>query len=169
MEESDRRIRLIKELRRLLREEGKDDGSKVGRGEEEEGWMTGSRGQGDRTKMAESLVNLYEMEGLWGMIFEAYAIAAREYSIVGEAWMAMKWAELAVEFGAMVLGEGDEEVREMKELARDPWGHGSWRSRKSGGYGEEDEGEDWIEGDERPECFGVEDGSDGEDEDEEGW
>ncbi|KAJ4395107.1 SET domain-containing protein 5 [Neurospora sp. IMI 360204] len=136
VEESDRRVRLIKELWRLLREEGKDDGSKVGRGEkEEQGRKTGSRRKGDKTKMAELLVSLYEMEGLWGMIFEAYAIAAREDNKVGEAWMAMKWAGLAVEYGAMVLGEGDEEVREMKELARDPWGHGSWRSRKIGGYG----------------------------------
>ncbi|KAK3504739.1 hypothetical protein B0T13DRAFT_532472 [Neurospora crassa] len=126
VEEADRRVRLIRKVRRLLKE-GQEGGSNAGREEEGEGWKMGSREQGegdDRTKAAESLVSLYEMEGLWGMVHEAYALAAREYSKAGETWMVMKWAALAVEFGTMVLGEGDEALREMKGLARNPWGHG---------------------------------------------
>ncbi|KAK3494901.1 uncharacterized protein B0T23DRAFT_377733 [Neurospora hispaniola] len=146
VEEADRRVRLIRKVRRLLKDE-QEGGSNAGRGEEGEGWKMGSReqgeGEGDRTKAAELLVSLYEMEGLWGMVHEAYALAAREYSKAGETWMVMKWAALAVEFGTMVLGEGDEALREMKGLARNPWGHGAWSSRnKSEGYGEGDE-EGW--------------------------
>ncbi|KAH7631668.1 hypothetical protein B0T09DRAFT_397105 [Sordaria sp. MPI-SDFR-AT-0083] len=154
--ESDRRVKLIKKVRRLLREEGKDGESSKVQG----------NGEWERTKMAELLVSLYKMEGLWGMVHETYAVAAREYNKAGEAWMAMKWAGLAVEFGTMVLGELDEEVREMKELARDPW----IVERKHEGYREKVEGEERteVEGDEKPEGFGVEDESD-EDEDEEGW
>ena len=102
--------------------------------------------------MAELLVSLYKMEGLWGMVHETYAVAAREYNKAGEAWMAMKWAGLTVEFGTMVLGELDEEVREMKELARDPW----IVERKHEGYREKVEGEERteVEGDEKPEGFG---------------
>ncbi|KAK3391885.1 hypothetical protein B0T20DRAFT_422477 [Sordaria brevicollis] len=154
-EESDRRIRLTRKIRRLLKEEGEDEGSEV------------VKGRTERTKMAELLVSLYEMEGLWGMIYEAYGIAAREYSKAGEAWMAMKWACMAVEFGAMVLGEDDEEVRGMKELVRDPWGHETWKSGKKGG-GYEVENEDGKDIDERPEGLELEDGVDEED-DEEGW
>ncbi|KAK1773917.1 hypothetical protein QBC45DRAFT_426510 [Copromyces sp. CBS 386.78] len=145
VEESDRRVRLIKKVRRLLRQEVEDDEGKVQ-----------GKGEGDMKKLAELLVSLYEMEGLWGMIHEVYAIAAREHSNVGEAWMAMKWAGLAVEFGAMVLGEGGDEMREMRELARDPWGHGSWMSRKkNGSYGEEAGGEKRKEGGERPVGLGL--------------
>lgn len=132
MKESDRRVRLIRKLRRRLKGEETD------------------KEKMERTKMAELLVSLYKLEGLWEMVYEGYAIAAREYTRVGEAWMAMKWASWAVEFGTMVLGEDDEEFREMKKLARDPWGHRSWGSKKNSERHEEKDEEDAApEGDER--------------------
>lgn len=173
-EESDRRVRSIKKVRRFLREEKEGEGEGQGERREDDDGSEVKKGKagGRRTKMAELLVSLYEMEGLWGMIYQAYAMAAREYSKVGEAWMAMKWAGMAVEFGEMVLAEENEEVREMRELARDPWGHATWmmsRKRSRGGHGDEAEGEERLEQVyERPEGFGIEDESDG-DEDEEGW
>lgn len=79
--------------------------------------------------MAELVVSLYDQERMWGPIAEAYALAAIEYNGVGDAWTAMRFARKAVEAGLLYGGPGDEDVRVMQELLRDPWGHWSWMLR----------------------------------------
>lgn len=80
-------------------------------------------------QMAELVVGLYELERLWGQVYEVYALAAVEWNGVGDAWTATKWARRAVEFGIWSVGGGDEDVRDMERLATDPWGHWSWMRR----------------------------------------
>jgi hypothetical protein len=88
-------------------------------------------------QMAELLISLYEQEGLWGMMYEAYKYAAIEYNGVGEPWTATKYARLAIEYGIYSVGEKDEDVADMDELATDPWNHWSWmfRTKKRMGWG----------------------------------
>ncbi|KAI1337883.1 hypothetical protein F5Y15DRAFT_425587 [Xylariaceae sp. FL0016] len=88
-------------------------------------------------QMAELLVSLYEQERLWGSIHEAYAQAAVAYSAVGEAWMAVKYARLAVQRGLAAKGPRDGEVGDMEGLAEDPGGHWSWGIRMPGAAEEE--------------------------------
>ncbi|KAH6850045.1 hypothetical protein B0I37DRAFT_390386 [Chaetomium sp. MPI-CAGE-AT-0009] len=92
----------------------------------EEGEVRGRSGEAS-PEMGELLVALYEMEQLWGSMHEAYAMAALEFSGVGDAWTAVKYASLGLEWGIPMLGEEDEEVEELRSLAEDPWGHWSWR------------------------------------------
>jgi len=94
-------------------------------------------------RRADALVALYELEGLWGPIADAYVYAALEYSGVGDAWGAVMWAERAVEAGLLYSGPYDRDVRVMRELLRDPRSHWSWMLRVnkslaqgSGGDGE---------------------------------
>lgn len=70
-------------------------------------------------------MRLYEREGLWGPIAEAYALAAVEYSGWADPWNAMRFARLAVEAGELYGGPGDEDVGVMRRLLGDPWGHWS--------------------------------------------
>ena len=109
--ESDDRVAQIARLKDELRDWDKESGTRA------------------CPEMAELLVALYEMERLDGLMYEAYTLAAIEYNAVGEAWTAVKFARLAVEWGLPMLGEGHEDVREMRELAEDPWGHWSWERR----------------------------------------
>ncbi|KAK3295620.1 uncharacterized protein B0H64DRAFT_322698 [Chaetomium fimeti] len=103
----------------------------------EEGEVRGRTGRAS-PEMGELLVGLYEMERLWGSMHEAYAMAALEFSGVGDAWTAVRYASLGLEWGIPMLGEEDEEVEELRSLAEDPWGHWSWMKRV---VGEEGEGE----------------------------
>ncbi len=89
--------------------------------------------------MAELVVALYEMEGLWGVMHEAYTLAALEFNAVGEPWTAVKYARLGLEWGVPMLGEGDADVAALRELAEDPWGHWSWERRVGGGRDEVEE------------------------------
>ncbi|KAK4135357.1 SET domain-containing protein [Trichocladium antarcticum] len=84
---------------------------------------------GEGTGMAELLVGLFEMERLWTVMHEAYALAALEFNAVGERWRAVKYARLAVEWGIPMVGDEDEDVEDMRELAGDPRGHWSWMRR----------------------------------------
>lgn len=79
--------------------------------------------------MGELLVSLFEQEGLYGSIFEAYTYTAIEYNGAGEPWLATKYARLAIKHGLASSGPKDPDVIEMKELARDPWDHWSWMLR----------------------------------------
>jgi len=117
VEASDARIRQIKELTKELRS-----------------YRTESRAN---PQMAELLISLYEMEQLWGSMYEVYAYAALEYNGVGDAWTATKYARLAVEYGIPVVGEHDNDVVQMGKLADDPWAHWSWmlRMKKREGWG----------------------------------
>ncbi|KAJ4304129.1 hypothetical protein N0V88_001739 [Collariella sp. IMI 366227] len=78
-EESDARIEQIGRVKKELRD-----------------WSKGSRAC---PEMAELLVGLYEMERLWGVMYEAYMLAALEFSASGDAWTAVKYARLGVEWG----------------------------------------------------------------------
>lgn len=127
--EADRRVERIGEVRREL-----EVWPEEGDGEELRG-RTGKAGPG----MGELLVGLYEMEGLWGVVHEAYAMAALEWSGVGDAARAERWARLALEWGVPMLGEEDEEVEELRGLAGDPERHWSWRRRLVGVEGGEGE------------------------------
>jgi hypothetical protein len=98
---------------------------------DEDGASGGSTREG--VGMAELLIGLFEMERLWTVMHEAYVFAALEYSAVGERWMAVKYARLAVEWGIPMVGEEDEDVKEMREFVKDPRGHWSWMRRVRGG------------------------------------
>jgi hypothetical protein len=111
-EESDRRIEAIRRVQEELTD-----------------WDRGSKGSRACPQMAELLVSLYEMERLDTIMYEAYMFAALEYNAAGDAWTAVKYARLGVEWGIPMVGEEDEEMRDLRELAEDPWGHWSWLKR----------------------------------------
>ncbi|KAI9155101.1 N-lysine methyltransferase SMYD2 [Paramyrothecium foliicola] len=81
------------------------------------------------TTMAELLISLYKQEELWLVIDQAYTYAAIEYSGVGEAWMAIKYARLAIQSGLRSSGKHDRQVKDNMELAENPWQHWSWMAR----------------------------------------
>ncbi|OAA55029.1 SET domain protein [Niveomyces insectorum RCEF 264] len=82
-------------------------------------------------QMAELFVSLYQQERMDAVIYEAYSYAAIEWNGVGDAWMATKYARLAVDYGLASVGPRDVDVDEMQQLARDPWAHWSWQLRTS--------------------------------------
>ncbi|KAL2164165.1 hypothetical protein VTH06DRAFT_3379 [Thermothelomyces fergusii] len=145
-EESDRRIAQIAEIKdELAVWPGDDEEGANGEGGGEGGGGNGEAAgpsaspprQGRAGKngracpaMAELLVALYEMERLWGMMHEAYVLAALEYNGAGDPWTAVKYARLALEWGIPMVGEADEDLEDMKELASDPQRHWSWRRRR---------------------------------------
>ncbi|KAK4143657.1 uncharacterized protein C8A04DRAFT_28649 [Dichotomopilus funicola] len=127
---SDQRIERIIELRQKLQRVWKrdDDHDDDDNGLEDDNDTGGS----DPSKttspaMAELLVTLYETERLWGGLHEAYILAALEYSGAGDAWTAIKYASLGLEWGIPMLGAADEDVVDLKKLAENPWGHWSWK------------------------------------------
>jgi hypothetical protein len=125
---SDARIRQIEDLRGELGD-----------------WGASSRAT---PQMAELLVSLLEQERVWGLLGEAHAYAAVEHNGAGDAWTALRYAHLAVEEGLTLMrGKEDSDVRDMKSLIEDPWGHWSWmaREKKRMGWGKkpaDDEEED---------------------------
>jgi hypothetical protein len=78
-------------------------------------------------EMAEFLVSLYEQERLWGDMLEPYSFAALEYNGVGNAWMARKYARLAVEAGLLHRGRNHVSVTAMEALLSAPEEHWSWK------------------------------------------
>lgn len=86
-------------------------------------------------QMAELLISLLEQEKLYEEMVKAYRYAAIEWNSVGEAWTAVKYAHLAIEFGFFATGPGFDD---MIDLAEDPWNHFSWMSRTKirDGWGE---------------------------------
>lgn len=87
-------------------------------------------------QMAELYAGLLEQEGLWGMVYQAYAYAAVEWNGVGEPWTATKFAHLAIDYGIHSVGPRDRDVIEMAKLTEDPWKHWSWmlRTKKRMGW-----------------------------------
>ncbi|KAK1660104.1 hypothetical protein BDP55DRAFT_325349 [Colletotrichum godetiae] len=81
-------------------------------------------------QMAELLISLYNQEHNWSFLSEAYMLAAIEYNGVGEPWLATKYASLAIDAGLLSLWEDHRHVKDMEDLARDPWSHWSWTMRK---------------------------------------
>ena len=82
-------------------------------------------------QMAELLISLYEQERILAPIAEAYTFAAREYNGVGDGYLAMKYASLAVEAGILYGGEKTNDVVDMKNLLEEPSKHWSWKFRRS--------------------------------------
>ncbi|KAK0621466.1 hypothetical protein B0T17DRAFT_467302, partial [Bombardia bombarda] len=80
-------------------------------------------------EMAELLISLYEQEELGGMMYEAYAAAAREYNGRGDVWTAVKYARLAIDWGIPSVGERDADVLDMQRLVANVWIHWSWMWR----------------------------------------
>ncbi|KAI1340959.1 SET domain-containing protein [Xylariaceae sp. FL0016] len=80
-------------------------------------------------RMAESLVALYEREGIVGRVQEAHYRAAVEWIGVGDAGKAAKHAELCVHYGVMFKGPGRPFVEKMRELLREPEGYTMWGFR----------------------------------------
>jgi hypothetical protein len=123
--ESDRRVDEIRWVKAELRD-----------------WGAASRGC---VGMAELLVGLYEMERMWGVMYEAYVLAGLVDIPGGVVWRATKDAGLGVEWGLPMVGEEDEDLEEMRKLREDPWGHWSWErgvlrdDGREGGKGEEEE------------------------------
>ncbi|MCJ1323398.1 hypothetical protein MMC10_000058 [Thelotrema lepadinum] len=82
-------------------------------------------------QMAELLISLYEQERVLAPIAEAYAFAACEYNAVGEGYLAMKYASLAVEAGLLYAGSQYSNVKDMRKLLEEPSKHWSWKFRLS--------------------------------------
>jgi hypothetical protein len=86
----------------------------------------------DWEEVTDIVAQLYEMEKLYGSMHDAYTLAALEYNGVGDAWTAVKYARLGLEFALPMLGEGDEHVDALRQFVRDPRGHWTWRKRVMG-------------------------------------
>ncbi|KAL2270348.1 hypothetical protein VTJ83DRAFT_2532 [Remersonia thermophila] len=104
------------------------------------GWLHGElsewsgsraeRSERDDLAMAELLVALYELERLWCLVHEGYVLAALAHNAAGSAWDAMRYARRALDWGVPMVGEEDEDMKEMAKLVESPWGHWSWRWRR---------------------------------------
>lgn len=72
---------------------------------------------------------MYQLEGLDGRLQEAYYRAAIEWSGVGNAVQAVKYARLCLQSGLTFKGPGKPFIVSMQELVKDPEAHRTWRSR----------------------------------------
>lgn len=82
-------------------------------------------------QMAELLVSLHEQERMDAPIANAYTLAAREWSGIGDVYNALKHAHLAVEAGLLYEGPHAEDVRDMEQLLENPSGHWTWMLRRN--------------------------------------
>lgn len=80
-------------------------------------------------EMVERLLEVYELERLDVKVHGAYVLAALNYNLFGDAKKAKKYAKLAVETGIVEFGPDADDVAAMRELARDPKAHFTWRKR----------------------------------------
>lgn len=110
-EASDQRLKQIRNIRRQL-----------------EDYSTKSAAT---PQMADLFVSLYEQDRLHNSIYEAYVFAAMEWNGVGEAWQAVRYARLGIQFGILSVGPKHHDVVAMQALANDPRGHWSWMLRTS--------------------------------------
>ncbi|KAK3320249.1 hypothetical protein B0T19DRAFT_434152 [Cercophora scortea] len=78
---------------------------------------------------AETLITLYELEGLQVRIYEAYYRAALEWNGVGDAERAVRYARLCLASGLVLRGPDRPFVRSMRALVEDARAHWSWRFR----------------------------------------
>lgn len=75
------------------------------------------------------LLGLYENERLHCCLAGAYALAARNFNMLGYASHADTYAGLAIEALKIEKGEGAPEIRALQDLRRDPMGHPTWKAR----------------------------------------
>jgi hypothetical protein len=80
-------------------------------------------------EMAETLVSLFEQERLWASMGPIYKTAAEAYSSFGDRYTAIKYARLAAEYLALDKGFRDHDVRDMRNMARNPETSWSWKKR----------------------------------------
>ncbi|KAI1496908.1 hypothetical protein F5X99DRAFT_413649 [Biscogniauxia marginata] len=94
-------------------------------------------------EMAQLLISLTSQERLWGApMAEAHALAALERSGAGDAWSAIQEARCAEQWLLDAGRAADErEVRDMWELAGNPWAHWSWMGKAGGWEREGGEGD----------------------------
>ncbi|RDW59127.1 hypothetical protein BP5796_12051 [Coleophoma crateriformis] len=76
--------------------------------------------------MAEILIDLHRQEGLWETIWLPYTYAALQYSSNGDASMAVKYAQMAIQHGLPIVGNRHEYMIEMETLVESPLEHWSW-------------------------------------------
>ncbi|KAH8913085.1 SET domain-containing protein [Coniochaeta sp. PMI_546] len=87
------------------------------------------QGLGVTPALIRRFIKLYKDDNLDFTIAGAYTLAALNYNMLGDEKMAVKYARLALEAGAIEYGPSSSDVREMQALLRDPRGHFSWRKR----------------------------------------
>ncbi|KAF1829404.1 SET domain-containing protein [Decorospora gaudefroyi] len=75
------------------------------------------------------LVSLIEQERLYASLSTAYKHAAEVYSSFGMRWEAVRYARLSVELTMLDKGFADQDVNEMKMMAREPATSWSWKKR----------------------------------------
>ncbi|KAF1953673.1 SET domain-containing protein [Byssothecium circinans] len=80
-------------------------------------------------EMVETLISLYEQERLYASMGLAYKHAAEVYSSFGEKYPAIKYARLAAELSLLDKGFKNHDVREMRNMAKDPELTWSWKKR----------------------------------------
>jgi hypothetical protein len=83
-------------------------------------------------KQAETLIKLYQQEGLHGFLDTAYGHAALTYNSVGSVRGAQKYAKLAAEAVVLKYGPSAPDLHKWEELAKNPEGHVSWKRRRTG-------------------------------------
>lgn len=83
-------------------------------------------------KLVRRLLELYEKERLDVKLHGAYVLAALNYNLFGDAKNAKKYAELAIETGIVESGPEADEVKSMRDLAKNPRAHFTWRKRIGG-------------------------------------
>jgi hypothetical protein len=86
----------------------------------EQNWQTSP------PEAAEALVSLYLQERLYAPLSAAYRLVALTCCAHGQYWRTIKYANLAVEFGMLDYGFGDEDVQVMAQLAKEPEGEDCW-------------------------------------------
>ncbi|KAF2713501.1 SET domain-containing protein [Pleomassaria siparia CBS 279.74] len=107
--ESDQRIDTIEELAAVLND-----------------WTPDSRAT---PEIAEAMISIYEQERLFASLGVAYKHAAEAYSSFGDRYNAIKYASLSVELTMLDKGFRDHDVKEMKNMAKEPEMTWSWNKR----------------------------------------
>lgn len=88
-----------------------------------------SAGSAATPDKAERLIDLYRAEGLVTRMVEAYYRAAVEWNGVGDSARARQFAERSIREGEVMESGIRPFMNNMRELARNPEGHWTWRFR----------------------------------------
>ncbi|KAL7793120.1 hypothetical protein V8C37DRAFT_113266 [Trichoderma ceciliae] len=80
-------------------------------------------------QMAQTLISLYEQERLHAPSSDAYWYAAITSCAEGLYWDTIRYARLAIEFGMLDYGFGDESFQLMGKLAEQPEKESCWMAR----------------------------------------
>ncbi|KAK5988286.1 SET domain-containing 5-like protein [Cladobotryum mycophilum] len=91
-----------------------------------EDWSSESCGTPD---MAETLIDMYQDEGLFSNIADGYKLAAHSYSAVRDKYNALRTANNAMGYGLQTWKFMGIRMRDVLELMMDPEAHWSWNHR----------------------------------------